>query len=273
MNHVTLAQTSLPDIPPIKFLEVAAAAGFDGVGLRLHRSPIMAFHPVVGDAPLIREMKRILAASRLTVLDILSFYLLPKMDFDEIRRSLELGAEFGATYAMAIGDDPDWSRMCDNFGRFCDAAASVGLVPSIEFAILRHVATLHDALRLIKDSGRSDAVLALDPINLIRGGATVADLKAVERRLLPYAQIADGIMGPGEPGLEAARRNGQNERRLLGEGVLPLREIMDALPPAVPLSVELPPPSGERSDAGAWAQRVAASVRGFLETYHRDTRR
>src|SRR4051812_43223106 len=152
MNLLTLAQTSIPEASPLEFLKAAAAAGFDGVGLRLHRSPIMAFHPVVGDVPLIREMKRILSASKMTVLDILSFYLRPEMDFDEIKRSLDLGAEFGARFAMAIGDDPEWSRMCNNFGRFCDAAAAVGLVPSIEFAILRQVATMSDALRLIHDS-------------------------------------------------------------------------------------------------------------------------
>jgi len=57
----------------IAALEAAAAAGYDGVGLRLARSPLFPFHPVVGNAVLIREMKRALASSGLAVLDILSF--------------------------------------------------------------------------------------------------------------------------------------------------------------------------------------------------------
>ena len=39
------------------------------------------------------------------------------MDFDEMMPALEYAAELGATYALVIGDDPEWSRMCDNFRR------------------------------------------------------------------------------------------------------------------------------------------------------------
>src|SRR5256885_3462977 len=107
MNRLALAPTSLPDTPPLEFIEAAAAAGFNDVGLRLFRSPLFAFHPVVGDASLIMAMKHALADSGLKVLDILSFYLTPKMDFDEVRRAFEGGAELGARYPMAIGDATD----------------------------------------------------------------------------------------------------------------------------------------------------------------------
>ena len=39
------------------------------------------------------------------------------MDLDEYRPSLEYAAELGATYALVIGRDPDWSRQRDIFGR------------------------------------------------------------------------------------------------------------------------------------------------------------
>jgi len=46
----------------------------------------------------------------------------------------------------------------------------------------------------------------------------------------PYAQLSDGVLGPGEPDLALARQRGIGERRLLGEGSLPLRELLAALP-------------------------------------------
>ena len=73
VNLIALSPTTLPEAPPLEYLEAAAAAGYDGVGLRLARSPLFPFHPVVGNAVLIREMKRALASSGLAVLDILSF--------------------------------------------------------------------------------------------------------------------------------------------------------------------------------------------------------
>jgi sugar phosphate isomerase/epimerase len=268
MHHLALAPTSLPDTPPLEFIDAAAAAGLDGIGLRLYRSPILPFHPVVGNPALIAEIKRRLADANLKVLDILSFYLQAQMAFDQIRPALELGAELGAKYAMVIGDDTEWARMRDNFGRMCDAAAAFGLGVSIETAIMRPVATLEHATQIIAESGRSNAVLCLDPLNLIRAGGTIDAVRRLDPRLLPYSQLSDGLLGPGEPGLEKARQNGASERRLAGEGVLPLGELLEALPPNVPLSLEFPPPKGSTIAAADWARRVADTTRALLKKHN-----
>jgi len=50
-----------------------------------------------------------------------------------------------------------------------------------------------------------------------------------------------------------------------GEGTLPLRELLAALPPDIPLSVELPislAPQGTR--AHEWAKTTLAATRRFL---------
>jgi len=77
-NLLALSPPTLPDTPPIEYVEAAAAAGYDAVGLRLARSPLFPFYPVVGNPPLIRELKLILASSGLSVLDILTFYCSPR---------------------------------------------------------------------------------------------------------------------------------------------------------------------------------------------------
>ena len=46
--------------------------------------------------------------------------------------SLEFGAELGFPYALAIADDPDWSRQRDNFAALCDAARTLGMTISLE---------------------------------------------------------------------------------------------------------------------------------------------
>jgi sugar phosphate isomerase/epimerase len=107
-------------------------------------------------------------------------------------------------------------------------------------------------------------VICLDPLNFVRGGGLPDDLRALEPRRLPYAQITDGVLGPGEPDPARLGRMGPNERRLLGEGVVPVGAILDALPPDLPLSVELPPARGTRPSAVEWAKATAANVRGFL---------
>ena len=55
---------------------------------------------------------------------------------------MELGASFGAKYATVMGADTDWSRQRDNFIQTCDLAKQFGLTCSLEFAVIRPLATL-----------------------------------------------------------------------------------------------------------------------------------
>jgi sugar phosphate isomerase/epimerase len=209
------------------------------VGLRLQKSPQLPIFPVVGDTALVRDMQRLLADSGMKVLDILAFYLLPETDVHEFEPALELGAEFGATYALTQGNDPDWARLCDTFDRFCGVAQGMGLTPIIEFVPNRTLATLSQTLDLLTQTGREEIPILIDPLHLVRSEGTSADLLNVDPRHFPYAQMSDGVLAPGEPNLEIAKRIGVGTRRMPGEGTLPLREIFDALPANLPISIEV----------------------------------
>ncbi len=266
MRKLAFAPTSLPEAKPLDFLAAAEAAGFDGVGLRLNKSPGLPFHPVAGDAVLVREMKRRLKDSKLFVLDILSFYLLPQTDFDGFKPGLELGAELGAKYAMVIGDDPDWLRLSDNFGRFCDEAARFGISAVIEFVAYRALATLELAQRIVAETGRKNAVICVDPLHFARGGGKPADVKRVDPKLLPYMQLSDGVLFPGEP---PAQRKVQGERRMPGEGTLPLAELLAAMPKGIPLSVEVMTAETAKMPPNDWAKLVMDRTKRFLAAHDR----
>ncbi len=227
------------DIAPLAFLDAARDAGYHGVGLRLQKSPQFPIFPVVGDAPLIREIRSSLADSELEVLDILAFYLLPDTDVRDYEPALALGAQLGAKYALTQGNDPDWSRLCGTFDRFCGIAKRSGLTPIIEFCPNRTLATLGQTLDLLEESGHADIPILVDPIHLVRSEGTSADLAKVDPKRFPYAQISDGVLTEGEPNLALAKKLGLGERRMPGEGTLPLREIFGALPSGLPVSVEV----------------------------------
>jgi sugar phosphate isomerase/epimerase len=264
MNKLALAPTTLPDTPALEYVEAAIAAGYEFVGLRLVRSPAFPFHPVLGDPPLIRAIKARLADAPTRMLDIFSCYLQPATRVDDFEPALALGAELGARYVLVMGDDPERARVAETFTRFCALAARFGLTAAIEFAPTRPLGTLGQTVALIADTGVTNAVLCLDPLNLIRGGDGAAALRAVDPKLLPYAQITDGVLGPGEPDPALIGRMGPAQRRPLGEGDVPLRDILAVLPPGLPLSVELPAPSGVAMPARDWAARARADTRKFL---------
>lgn len=264
LHKIVIAPTTLQDAAPLEYVEATIAAGYDGIGLRVHRSPGLPFHPVVGDTALIRAMRQRLADAGLEVLDLYSFYLEPETDVQRFAPALELGASFGAKYATVMGADDDWSRQRDNFVRTCDLARQFGLTCSLEFAVIRPLATLPQTVRLIEESGR-DAVICIDPLHLARSGGRPADVQALPAKYFPYAQISDGFLEPGEPNPALFGKLGHGRRAMPGEGMLPLREVVAALPKDVPLSVELPHALGAQgTSARDWARIALDKTRSFL---------
>ena len=249
--RLAIAPTTVPDALPLDYLDAAIGSGCEALGLRLHRSPNLPYYPVGGDAPLIREMKSRLADARMPVLDIFTFYLEAACDFEQFTRSLALGAEFGARFALVQGDDPDPVRLVHTFARFCDVAATYGISAVIEFNPARQLATCKQALQLIERAGKSNAAICVDPLHLARSGGVPSDLRSIDPRLLPYAQFSDGWLNPVA-------------RSLPGEGELPLREFVAALPADTMLSVEVPLPPGSRFSTAAWVKHVIDCTRTYL---------
>jgi sugar phosphate isomerase/epimerase len=165
----------------------------------------------------------------LPVFDLYSFYLEPGTDVSTFAPAMELGASFGAKYATVMGADTDWSRQRDNFIKTCDLARQFGLICSLEFAVIRPLATLPQTVRLIEESKR-DAVICIDPLHLARSGGTPAEVQALPAKYFPYAQISDGVLEPGEPNPALFGKLGMGTRLMPGEGTLPLRALLAALP-------------------------------------------
>jgi sugar phosphate isomerase/epimerase len=264
LHRLIIAPTTLQDTAPLDYIDATIAAGYDGIGLRVHRSPGLPFHPVVGNATLIAEMKSRITDARLKVFDLYSFYLEPNTDVSSFAPAMELGASFGAKYATVMGADTDWSRQRDNFMRTCDLARPFGLTCSLEFAVIRPLATLPQTVRLITEAKR-EAVICIDPLHLARSGGCPADVKALDLKYFPYAQMSDGVLEPGEPNPALFGKLGLGQRRMPGEGTLPLREVLAALPKDVPLSVELPHSlSAKGTSARDWATMTLQAVRRYL---------
>ena len=255
MNKIALAPTSLPSSPPMEYVHAAANVGYEAIGLRVFRSPGITypFHPIADDAGLAGEVKKAIADSGMEVVDVLSFYIQEEMDFDAMKAPMEFGKEIGAHYALVIGDDPNWDRMVQSFGRFCDMCAGVGLTASIEAPVVgRVIDRTEKAVKLIQDSGRANAVIALDPLHFYRLGESPDALKAFDARLFPYTQITDGAM--------------EGPRCALGEGGVPLYDILDNLTPGLPLSLEWQrDPSYTPQE---WAKRILEQCTAFMERYY-----
>ncbi|HEY1296898.1 MAG TPA: hypothetical protein VGJ60_27790 [Chloroflexota bacterium] len=234
---------SLPTAPPLEHIEASSIAGFDGVGLRLYKSPAFPnWQSWLDDAPPKRDVKRALMASGQEMNEILSYYLLPDTDLDDMAASLEYGAALGATYALVLGRDPEWNRQRDNFGKFCELAARFDLTAALG-APIGSVSPTSNALKILDECGRSNAVTCIGVGPFLRADTPEA-LRGHNRRLLPIVHL----------------NNGTPEQAV--------SELLDALNVNVTLSLEWPAPRGSHYTSVEWAKRAMAGTRQFLHAYH-----
>jgi len=265
-RELSLAHLTVLDATPPELVTVAAAAGFRRVGIRLTATPSVGVPPydMLGDTPLLRETLRRLDDTGVSVLDVEFLRFEPETPIGVPEGFLEAGARLGAKYVLVMSAEPDEARTLDRFGNLCDRAAQYGLHVCLEFAIYTGVRTLAHAARMVKQSGRSNASILVDALHFSRSGGLPADVAQIDPALFRYAQICDAAPGMPTDAPELIRE-ARTGRLLPGEGVLPLRELVGALPATTLLSVEAPVRATVGLPALERAQRAYRAMLGLLE--------
>jgi sugar phosphate isomerase/epimerase len=256
MDRVTgLEHLTLLGLAPPEFVGVAAAAGFEAVGLRI--SPATADEkpwPMRPGSPMLAQTVRRCADAGVEVLGVEAIRLGPELDGWE--PVLEAAGLLGARYVNAVCEDPDLERLSDHFGELVRSARPYGVRPVIEFMAYRSVRTLADAVAIAARSGGGG--ILVDALHVRRCGVGLGELAGLDAGLLAYLQLCDAPLAPPPDQVAEART-----RRLLpGAGELPLGDLLAAVPAAVPVAVEAPHPGGRREPAAfaARARRALDSV-------------
>lgn len=241
MKHlIGIAPLTHLELSPPDMVSNAAAAGCDGLGLRL--IPATADEPrhdTQGDTPLVREAARRLRDTGLQVWDIEIFRLQPATRVADYEGALEAGAVLGARHVLAAPQDADTARLADRLGQLCTLAARYGLVVDLEPTPWYEVPTLEAAARVIEATGRDDLGLVVDPLHWDRAGGTPAGVAALNPAYFRYAQLCDA---PAQRPSDRATllHQARAERLMPGDGGLDLRGLLRALPAGIALSLEVP---------------------------------
>jgi len=240
---LSLAHLTVLDTTPPELVSVAAEAGFRAVGIRLTAAPSVGVPPydAMSDGPMLRETLLRLDDMGVRVLDTEFLRFEPERPDAIPERFLEASARLGARDVLVMSAEPDESRTVDRFADLCDRAAAFGLGAGIEFAVYTGVKTLADAARVVARAGRSNASVIIDALHWSRSGGRPSEVAAADRALFRYAQICDAVRDmPAPTDTPALIREARTGRLLPGDGVLPLKELVAALPDGAPLSIEAP---------------------------------
>ena len=227
---LSLAAGVLPEFEPPQVVSVACAAGFGMVGIWFDAetwSPARA-----------REVRRRLDGSGVAALDMEPIFVTPEGDWGE--RLIDAAAAVGARNVLTVSRGLEPARFADRFAELCDHAAPAGITVVVEPTLLYSVTTLAEAQQVVALAGRPNGGILADNLHLDRaGGSPLEELRRLDPALLPYAQVCDAPAGPADNSRAGLFSDARDERRLLGEGELPVREFLAALPEGVPLSLEI----------------------------------
>ncbi len=239
-RQLSLGALTVMELAPDDMVSCAAEAGYDCVGLRiLPATPTEVTWPTIGDTPLTRSIERRLADTGVRLLDIEIFRLLPETDVEAFVPALETGARLGATQVLVAGNDPDPARLGDRFAALCDLGAPLGFTMNVEPMPWTEVKNVSQGLRLLAAAGRPNAGLLIDPIHFDRGGDVPANIAEIPRARLRYMQLCDA---PAERprDVETLIFQARSERLMPGDGGLDLEGILRAMPPDIPIALEVP---------------------------------
>lgn len=239
-----LAHLTLLHVQPPRMIELAAAAGYDGVSLHLAQEASANGAPAYSmlgyGSPLLAETWSRMRDTGVVVHDIQAVRLQPQTRIADALPLLEAGARLGARYLMTVCDDDDAARNRDRFGELAETAAPFGIQPVLEFMAYSGVRTLRDADRIVERCGHPNAAIMVDSLHWYRSGGTLQDIARVPARRMPYLQICDAPREAPPGGDDGLRHEARRDRLFPGEGGLPLAAFLGAFDPALPLSVEVP---------------------------------
>ena len=260
----SLAHLTVLDASPLELIEIAHRAGYNYVGLRL--TPVAKgeeVYPLLTDLALQRDVKSLLAATGISILDIELIRLGRDDEPEDYLEVLEVSADLGASHLLCQTPDADRARAADRFAKLCELAEPFGLTADLEFPTWTETATLNDAIRIVEQAGMENGSILVDTLHFARSDSTLRRLAKVSREWFHFAQLcdADATIPDSVDGLIHTARC---DRRFLGEGGINVREIVNAIP-VVPYSLEIPN-DRLRTSLGneEYARRALETARHYL---------
>jgi sugar phosphate isomerase/epimerase len=240
---LSLAHLTVLDTTPPELVAIAALAGFRTIGIRLTATPSVGVPPYdcLHEGPMLRETLARLKDTGVSVLDTEFLRFEPDLPVGVPEGFLEVSARLGARYVLVMSAEPEEARTLERFEDLCDRAAPYGLHVCLEFAIYTGVKTLAHAADMINRSRKTNASVLIDALHFSRSGGLPAHVAQIDPSLLRYAQICDAAAEmPAQTDTPALIREARTGRLLPGEGALPLKELVAALPRDIPLAIEAP---------------------------------
>jgi sugar phosphate isomerase/epimerase len=251
-------------------LQIAAQAGYSGIGIRLLPNSLGApCQKMLGEPALLRQARAIQADTGVKVFDLEIIRIGEAFEIERYTAFLEAGAALGARAVLVAGDDNNLARLSEHYGRLCERLKQYQLSADLEFMPWTGVPDAMSALQVVQMANfPANAGILVDALHVDRSGTTPAQIASLPRHLLHYAQICDAsdALALGRAlSTQEMIHTARCERLQPGEGAIALAPLFAALPSDLPISVEVVHLERMRQlSALEWAKQCLAASRLVL---------
>lgn len=241
LSRIGIEAISVFGLPPAQFVNLAADLGCHYISTGLIQGPPSPLgYPgwsLRDDPALRKEMIAVMRDRDVSISLGEGFTIRPGVDVRDKARDLELMCELGVKRINAVSMEPDLHRTYDQYAAMAEMADKVGVEANVELSPGMTIGNLTAAVAVVKHVARKNFKLLIDTMHFVRSGSSVTELAALDPDMIGYAQLCDApLISKYTTYMEEA----MNARMSPGQGELPLRDIVAALPSHVVLGLEIP---------------------------------
>ena len=264
-DQFSLAHLTALACPPPALTYVAARAGFDFVSIRpicmgLRDEPD---YDLADNRQMLRQTKAALRETGLQVLDIELARIVDGMNPKQYEPAFEVGAELGARHVLCSVWTDDAVFANERFIELCELARMYQLTIELEFVPVASVATLKQAVSMLRAAAQENAGLMIDAHHFHRSKENVSDLKGIPDEWFRMFHLCDAVKEIPTT-KEQMIKIMREERLYIGEGGIPIRDILQEIP-KVPYSLEIPHlQRSERLGFEEYAKRCLQSAKEYI---------
>jgi len=207
--------------PLLRKIELAGAAGYDGIELWLND-----VYDFIGRGGEVGEVERALADAGLMVPSVIAIRLWGEQEGweyelvkDEARRRFALGARLGAPFIVATPplELARQDHLPERYRDLLQIGREEGIRPTFEYiSFFKSVYNLADAWRIVQETDDEDSSIILDAFHNWNSISSLDDLRAVPLEKISHYHIDDA-----HPDIAATEQK-DPDRVMIGEGQIDL---------------------------------------------------
>jgi sugar phosphate isomerase/epimerase len=239
---ISLAAGVVQEFPADQVVYAAAEAGFNAVGIWCELETWTDEHT--------DKVRKALTDTGITALDIEVVWFKPGEPIDTHDRLVDIAKAIGAKNILCVSSETDIGETKKRFRHLCQLTEGSDIRVVLEFLAITEIDSLAKALEVVNDVAHPAGGVLIDSLHLQRTGTCVQDIVELvqtdpisptlsKANLFPYLQLCDASATLADKSYEGVLEDAVFLRRLLGDGQLPIADILKAFAASMPISLEI----------------------------------